>query len=79
MAAHIPGAHGQRANQSAGKNSSGLQRVKAENLAPVMGVAAPIVDHIQNLCADNARQHHEDAEIPRVIAIDTLLFRNCGR
>ena len=63
------------ANQPAGKNSSRLQRVEAENLAPVIGVAAPVVDDVENLGANDSGQHHEDAEVPGVIAIDALLFR----
>ena len=75
MTSHVPCAYRERGQQSAGKNSSSLQRVEAENLPPVVGVAAPIVDHVENLGSDNAGQDHEDAEVPCVVAVDTLLFR----
>src|SRR5215472_13336302 len=33
------------------------------------GVVAPLIDYIENFCADNAAQHRENAEIPSLVAV----------
>ena len=71
---HVPHGREQRGNQSAGKYASRLQRVETENLAPIAGVSAPVIDDVQNLGTDNAGEYDENAEIPRVIAVDALLL-----
>src|SRR6266853_5474967 len=48
MAPHVPDGREQGGNQSAGKYSSRLQRVEAENLSPVIRVGAPVVDDVKN-------------------------------
>ena len=53
----------------------GLQRVDAENLPPVVGVTAPIVDDVENLRPDDSGEDHDNTEVPGVVAIDALLFR----
>ena len=75
MRSHIPDSNYQRGDQATGENASSLQRAEAEDVAPVMRVGAPVVDDVKNLRAQNARQHHEDAQIPSVISIDALLLR----
>ena len=63
------------ANQSTGKNASGLQRAETENLARMGAVVAPVVDDVENLCAHDSAQHHQNAEVPGVVRIDALLLR----
>jgi len=75
VTARVPRAHQESGQQAPGENASGLQRVEAEDLTPVAGVGAPIVDDVENLRADNAREDHEDAEVPGVVAVDALFFR----
>lgn len=76
MLPHIPGAHHQRTNQPARENSAGLKRIEAENFPPIpTGIIFPVVDDVENFRAHNAGQHHEDAEVPSVIAIDALFLR----
>ena len=74
MAAHIPRAHQQRRDQPAGKHASGLQRVETENLPPVSRVVLPLIHDEQDLGAKNTCQNHENAEVPGVVAINTLLL-----
>ena len=74
MAAHIPGGGQERGNQAAGKHASGLQCVEAENLAPVVGVVAPVVDDVENFGAYDSGEHDENAEVPGIVSIDSLLF-----
>src|SRR5258706_15696346 len=71
---HIPSRHEKRADQAAGKNSAGLQRVEAEYLTPVAGICVPFVDDEQDLGAENTGQNHQDSEVPGVVAVDPLLF-----
>ena len=33
------------------------------------GVVTPLIDYIENFCADNAAQHRENAEIPSFVAV----------
>src|SRR6266404_6580185 len=72
--AYIPGCHQKRADQAAGKNSAGLQRVKAEDLTPVAGIGIPFIDDEQDLGSENAGQNYKDSEVPGVVAVDALLF-----
>src|ERR1700690_1064493 len=74
MAAHIPGGGEERGNQATGKDAPGLQRVEAENLAPVVGVAAPVIDDVKNFCADDSGQHDQNAEVPGIVSVDPLLL-----
>ncbi len=74
MTSHVPYRHKECGNQSAGKYASGLQRVETENLAPVIRVAAPVVDDVKNLCSDNSGKDDEDAKIPGIVAVDALLL-----
>src|SRR6266403_2099849 len=73
-APHVPGRHEKGANQSARKNSSRLQSVEAEDLAPVARVSIPLIDDEQDLGAKNSRQNDQDAQVPGIIAVDALLF-----
>jgi hypothetical protein len=73
--ADVPGGRGKGGNQTSGENSAGLQSGKAENLARVSRVIAPIIDHIKNLGAENAAENHENTEVPCVLGIDALLLR----
>src|SRR5712664_4260589 len=73
-APHVPGRYEKCADQAAGKNSSRLESVEAEDLAPVAGVSIPLVDDEQYLGAKNPRQNDQDAQVPGIIAIDALLF-----
>jgi len=74
MTPHVPGGHQERADQSAGEYASRLQGVEAENLAPVVGVAAPVVDDVKNLRADDSGENNENAKVPGIVAIDALLL-----
>lgn len=74
MAAHVPGRHDERGDQSAGKYASSLQCVEAENFAPVVGVSAPVIDDVENFRADDSGEHDENAQIPCIVAIDALLL-----
>src|SRR5438128_250541 len=71
---HIPGRHEKSADQPARENSSRLQSVEAEDLAPVAGVSIPLIDNEQYLGSNNPRQNDQDTQIPRIIAIDALLL-----
>src|SRR5208282_515625 len=75
MALNVPRRHEERADQSAGKYASRLQRVEAENLPPVVRVAAPVVDDVKNLRPDNSGKDNENAKIPGIVAVDALLLR----
>ena len=70
----IPGRHQKGADQAAGKNSSRLESVEAEDLAPVTGVSIPLIDDEQYLGPNNPRQNDQDAQIPGIIAIDALFL-----
>src|SRR5450631_399106 len=72
---HVPRSREQRGNQSTGKYASSLQRIKAENLAPVVRVSAPVVDDVKHLRPNNSREHNQNPKIPRIVSIDTLLLR----
>src|ERR1700730_9034274 len=74
MTPHVPDRHKERGNQSPGKYASRLQRVEAENLPPVVGVGAPIVDDVKNFRPDNSGENNEDAKIPGLVAVDALLL-----
>src|SRR5258706_6994503 len=74
MTPHVPDRHQERGNQSAGKYASRLQRVEAENLSPVVGVGAPVVDDVKNFGPDNSGEDNENAKVPGIVAIDTLLL-----
>ena len=74
MAPHVPSRHEERANQSAGKYASRLQRVEAENLPPVVRVGAPVVDDVKNLRPDNSGKDNENAKIPGIVAVHALLL-----
>src|ERR1700722_3925248 len=69
--AHIPGRCGERRDQSAGKNSAGLECADAENIAGMAGVIAPVIDDVKNLCAYDPAEHNQDAKIPRLLAVDS--------
>src|SRR5690349_8632970 len=69
MLAHIPGSSNKCRNQSTGKNSARLQGRDAENFAGMVLVRAPVIDDVQDLGSDNAAEHHQNAEIPRVVAV----------
>src|ERR1700675_1141450 len=62
MPPHVPNRHKERGNQSAGKYASRLQRVEAENLPPVVGVGAPVIDDVKNLRSDNSGENDERSE-----------------
>src|SRR6266446_6496961 len=70
----VPGRHKKGADQPARKNSSGLESVEAEDLAPVAGVSIPLIDDEQHLGANNPRQYDQDAQVPGIIAINALLL-----
>src|SRR5580658_61808 len=75
IAPHVPGRCEERGNQAAGKYASRLQRVEAENLAPIVGVISPVIDDVKNLRPDNSGEHDQDAKIPGIVAVDALLLR----
>ena len=72
MFADIPRGRSKGSDQSTGENASSLQRAKAEDLAGMARVIAPIHDDVQNLRAYNAAEHDHDAEVPCIIRIDAL-------
>ena len=74
MAPHVPDRREEGGDQPAGKYSSRLQRIEAENLPPVVGVGAPVVDDVENFRSDNSGENDEDAKIPGIVAIDALLL-----
>ena len=74
MTPHVPDRHKEGGNQSARKNAARLQCVEAENLPPIVGVGAPVVDDVKNFCSDNSGENNEDAKIPAIVAIDALLL-----
>src|ERR1035438_9191285 len=74
MTAHVPSCHDERSNQSAGEYSACLQGIEAENLAPVIGVTAPVIDDVENFRADDPGENNQDAKVPGIVAVDALLF-----
>src|SRR3989442_7706082 len=70
----VPGRHQKGADQAAGKNSSRLESVEAEDLAPVARVSIPLIDDEQYLGSNNPRQNDQDAQVPGIIAIDALFL-----
>src|ERR1700677_3166680 len=74
MLAHIPRGGDQGGNQSAGKNSSGLQRGNAENLRRMRLVVAPLINNVENLRAGNSAQHHQNAQVPGLVAVNAKAF-----
>ena|SRR5580704_8357403 len=70
----IPDRREQSGHESTRKYSASLQRVDAEDVGGMCGVQAPVVDDVQDLGADDSAQHHQNAEIPGLLAIDALLF-----
>src|SRR5437870_1533719 len=73
--AQIPGCHQESADQPAGEYAARLQRVEAENLAPITGVSVPLIDDEKYLGPDDSGEHNQDSEIPRIIAVNPLLLR----
>ena len=71
--AHVPRSRHRRADQPSRENPSGLQRGPAEDVAGMGGVVAPIVDYVQDLGADDAAQDYQNAQVPGVVLIDSLL------
>src|ERR1051326_1340895 len=69
MFAHIPRGCNKCRDQAPGKNSARLQGRDAENFARMVLVDAPVVDDVEHLGADNAAEHDQNAEIPRVVAV----------
>src|ERR1022692_119069 len=74
MTPNVPGGHEQPGNQSAGEYASRLERIEAENFAPVIGVGAPVVNDVKNFCADNSGELNHDAKVPGIVAVDALLL-----
>jgi len=74
MGTHVPDANHQRRQQAARENASRLQSTDRENVSPVVGVGAPVVNDVENLRAQDPREHHEDTQVPRVVAINALLL-----
>src|SRR5712692_9206074 len=70
----VPGRHEKGADQAAGRNSSRLESVQAEDLTPVADVSIPLIDDEQYLGSDNSRQNDQDTQVPGIIAVDTLLL-----
>src|SRR5579872_1294591 len=66
----IPSGGHERGQQASGKNSAGLQRIDAEDLPEIVLVDAPIVDDVQDLRADNAAEHDQNAQVPRLVAVN---------
>src|SRR5271156_813587 len=75
MTPHVPGPGEERGNQAAGKHASRLQRVEAEDLPPVVRVRTPVVHDVKNLRPDDSGEHHKNAKIPGIVAVDALLLR----
>jgi hypothetical protein len=71
---HIPGRRHERGQQASGKNSARLQRVDAENLAGMSRVVTPLIDDVENLRPDNAAQHHQNAQVPCLVAVNSQLL-----
>ena len=67
--AHVPCSCNERSQQPAREYSASLQRIDTEDLTNMRGVIAPLIDDVKDLRSHNATKHHEDAEIPRVIAV----------
>src|ERR1700704_5314869 len=66
----IPRRSRERSEQSSGKNSSGLQRADAENLARMGRVFAPVINDVEDFGADDSAQHNQNSEIPRLLTIN---------
>src|SRR5579862_811688 len=66
---HIPSRGGECGEQASGKNPSRLQRVEAENIAEIVFVEAPVIDDVEDLCADDAAKNDENAEVPSLFAV----------
>ena len=73
--AHVPCSCNERSQQPAREYSASLQRIDTEDLTNMRGVIAPLIDDVQNLRADDAAQHDQNAEIPGVVAVVTEAFR----
>ena len=67
----IPGCGYERRQQASGKDSAGLQGVDAENLRGVGRVVAPLVNDVKHLRPDDPAKHHENAEIPSLIPVNS--------
>src|SRR5271163_174565 len=74
MLPHIPGGGGEGGDEASGKNSAGLQCVDAEDVAGVAGVEAPVVDDVEHLGADDAAEDDENAQVPRLVAVNAEAF-----
>jgi len=68
--ADIPCRGQEGGEQASRKNPARLQRVDTENLAGIRRVVAPVINDVEDFCADDSAQHDEDAEVPGFLAID---------
>src|SRR5579864_9417054 len=59
----IPGGGREGSEEATGKNSAGLQRCNAEDIAEMIFVDAPVIDDVEDLGADNSAEHDENAEV----------------
>ena len=75
MFPNIPSRSHKGCEQSSGKYSPRLERVDAEDFRNVGGVVSPLVDHVKDFCAQNAAEHDENSQVPRVFAVVSEALR----
>src|SRR4029077_784217 len=57
-------------NQRARIHTAGLKQIETEDLAEVLGVIGPIVDHQQQLRPNHSGNDRDQAEIPGVLFVN---------
>src|SRR5579862_2048159 len=67
----IPGGGGEGGDQASGENSASLQRSNTENFTRMCRVVTPLIDDVEHLRANNSAQHNENAEVPRLVAVNS--------
>src|SRR3954471_10272532 len=65
----VPRGGNEGEEQPSGKNSACLKRIDAENFSGVRRVIAPLIDHVQHLCADDAAQDDQNPKIPSMVSV----------
>lgn len=70
-----PGRGDERAYQSTGKHTAGLERAHTQNFMRMRGVIAPVVHDVENFCTHNSAEDDQNTKVPRIVGVNSLFGR----
>ena len=73
VAAHVPDAHDQCEHKAARPHATRLEGREAEDLSRVFAIVSEIHEDHQDLRANNAGENRNDAKVPKLVGIESLL------